>query len=127
MHHVSIVNDWFDLKKLTKYQILKKRKFLDAPGGVGNKGGRRDSLEAIKFVDELDDLQVLVVDDYDRQDAKSSVDGILKTRKNQTTKFIINYADTNQLLIVFFNKEKAEKFEKLFSSISFDNILLSHY
>ena len=27
----------------------------------------------------------------------------------------------------FFNKEKAEKFEKLFSSISFENILLSHY
>ncbi len=129
LHHVSIVNDWFDLKKINKIPNIKKTEllFLDAPGGVGNKGGRRDSLEAIKFVDELDDLQVLVVDDYDRQDAKSSVDGILKTRKNQTTKFIINYADTNQLLIVFFNKEKAEKFEKLFSSISFENILLSHY
>ena len=50
-------------------------------GGVGNKGGRRDSLEAIKFVDELNELQVLVVDDYDRQDAKSSVDGILQSRK----------------------------------------------
>ena len=84
-------------------------------------------MEAIKFVDELNELQVLVVDDYDRQDAKSSVDGILQSRKNQTSKFIINYADTNQLLIVFFNKKNEEKFEKLFNEISFDEILLSNY
>ena len=129
LYHVSIQNDWFDLRKINKIHNIEKTEllFLDAPGGVGNKGGRRDSLEALNFVGKLQDLKVLVVDDYDREDVKSCVEKILQNNKDQLTKFVINYAETNQLLIVFFNKEKAEKFEKLFNELCFDDIVLSNY
>jgi hypothetical protein len=129
LYHVSIDNDWFDLRKIKKIHNIKKTEllFLDAPGGVGNKGGRRDSLEALNFVNKLQDLKVLVVDDFDREDVKTSVEKILQTNKDQFTKFVISYAETNQLLIVFFNKEKAEIFEKLFNELCFDDIVLSKY
>tara|TARA_B100001057_G_scaffold448117_1_gene488182 strand:- start:6760 stop:7485 length:726 start_codon:yes stop_codon:yes gene_type:complete len=129
LFYVSIVNDWFDLKKINKIPNIKKTEllFLDAPGGAGNKRGRRDSLVALKFADELYDLQVLVVDDYHRKEIKNSTDDILQTRKNESTKFIINYAEVNQLLIVFFNKEQAEKFEKLSNELCFDDISLAKY
>lgn len=129
LFHASIVNDWFDLKKINKIPNIKKTEllFLDAPGGAGNKGGRRDSLVALKFVDELHDLQVLVVDDYHREEVKNSTDDILLTRKDETHKFLIKYTEVNQLLIVFFNKEQAEKFEKLSNELCFGDISLSNY
>ena len=79
LHHVSIVNDWFDLKKLTKYNI-KKTDFI--------------SKFAIKFVDELDDLQVLVVDDY------QIVPDIIKNTK-KSYQIYHQLCDTNQLLFFF--------------------------
>ncbi len=129
LHYVPIVMDWFDLKIINKIPNIKNTEllFLDAPGGVGNKGGRRDSLEAVKFVDGLNDLQVLVVDDYDRQEVKDSTDEILQNRETEFFKFLINYSNTCQLLIAFFNKEQALKFEKLFNEIFFDDIFLSRY
>lgn len=129
LFHASIVNDWFDLKKINKIPNIKKTEllFLDAPGGSANKGGRRDSLVALKFVHDLYDLQVLVVDDYHREEVKNSTNNILQTRKDETSKFLINYAEVNQLLIVFFKKEQGEKFEKLSNELCFDDISLSKY
>jgi len=82
---------------------------------------------ALKFVDDLYDLQVLVVDDYHREEVKNSTNNILQTRKDETTIFLINYAEVNQLLIVFFKKEQGEKFEKLSNELCFDDISLSKY
>ena len=82
---------------------------------------------ALKFVDDLYDLQVLVVDDYHREEVKNSTNNILQTRKDETSKFLINYAEVNQLLIVFFKKEQGEKFEKLSNELCFDDISLSKY
>ena len=76
----------------------------------------------------MHDLQVFVVDDYHREEVKNSTDDILLTRKDETHKFLIKYSEeANQLLIVFFNKEQAEKFEKLSNELCFGDISLSNY
>ena len=55
----------------------------------------------------MHDLQVLVVDDYHREEVKNSTDDILLTRKDETHKFLIKYSEeANQLLIVFLTKNK---------------------
>jgi hypothetical protein len=78
-------------------------------GGAGDKRGRRDSLVALKFVDELYDLQVLVVDDYHREEVKISTDDILLTRKDEQNQISNKLYRSEPIINSFFltkNKQK---------------------